>query len=149
MRGIGELWQDRRIRYLIVGGWNTVFGVVLFVVLQVLLQEVLPYPVVLLIAQVIAILQAHWSQRTLVWRTRGAFWSELTRFSAVYAGSYLANLALLAALVEIAGWSVIPAQILAGSVMLVVTYLVNRAWTFRVARPEAAYGLPRASDMDQ
>ena len=147
MRGIGALWEDRRVRYLVVGGWNTVFGVLLFVVLQVLLHDVLPYPVVLLIAQVIAVLQAHWSQRTLVWRTTGQFWSELTRFSAVYAGSYFANLALLAGLVEICGWQVIPAQIFVSVVVLVATYLVNRAWTFRVTRPEAKR--PAVSDMDQ
>lgn len=136
MRRMDAVWEDRRIRYLVVGGWNTLFGVLLFIALQVLLGEVLPYPVVLLIAQVIAVLQAHWTQRTFVWRTSGQFWSELTRFSAVYAGSYFANLALLAALVEMAGWQVIRAQIVVSLVVIVATYLVNRVWTFRAVRSE-------------
>ena len=63
-----------QIRYLIVGGWNTLFGLALFAVLLWLLEDRVGYAWILLICQVVAVIQAHWAQRRFVWRSASPFW---------------------------------------------------------------------------
>ena len=118
-------------RYVVVGGWNTAFGVVLFAVLLHLLADRLAYGWVLLICQVLAVLQAHWAQRRFVWRSQEPFWSELTRFSTVYIAAYVTNLALLVLFVEVLGRPVLESQLIVTILLVIATYSVNRRWTFR------------------
>jgi putative flippase GtrA len=120
-----------QVRYLVVGGWNTLFGVALFAVLYWLLQDVLGYGLILLICQVIAVVQAHWAQRRFVWRSESRFWPELLRFSMVYVLAYFVNLGLLVLCVEVMEWPVLPSQLGVTILMVVLTYSINRAWTFR------------------
>ena len=131
MNSAGREISGEGLRYLIVGGWNTVFGIGVFALLWFLLDEVWSYGLVLLVAKVIALLQAHWSQRTFVWRSKGSFLPELGRFALVYTLTYLANLGLLALSVEILGLPVLGAQMVITFLMVVVTFAVNRTWTFR------------------
>lgn len=129
----GRLISSTQVRYLVVGAWNTLFGLVLFIVLLALLDDDLGYGVILLICQVIAVLQAHSAQRRLVWRSTRSFWPELARFSAVYVVSYVVNLALLTICVEIVGWPVLESQVGLTFVIVAGTYTLNRYWTFRHA----------------
>lgn len=119
------------IRYVIVGAWNTFFGIAAFAVLWVLLRDTVRYGWVLLIAQIVAVLQAYYSQRTFVWRSRGSWIPELGRFALVYIATYFANLGLLAACVEWLRWQVLPSQIGITFLFVAVTFFVNRTWTFR------------------
>ena len=120
-----------QVRYIVVGGWNTVFGLAVFAALWWLLESVIGYGVILLVCQVIATVQAHWAQRRFVWRSEAQFWPELMRFSMVYVAAYFANLGLLALCVEVIGWPVLQSQVAVTILMVVVTYSINKAWTFR------------------
>lgn len=126
------LMTDRRVplRYLVVGAWNTVFGVVLFTVLSLTWGDQVGYAVLLSIAQVIAVVQAHATQRFLVWHSRAPYLAELGRFSLVYVGSYIANLILLALSVEVLGLPVLPSQYVITVVVICAAFLANRSWAF-------------------
>ena len=138
-----ERLKGRPIRYLIVGGWNTVFGLGFFSLLYLVLGKTLGYLGVLTIAQVVAVMQSHLTQRVAVWRSHAPYLHELLRFSAVYVGSYVANLLLLAVAVDALGLPVLPSQWVIGLSLLVPTFLVSRAWTFRVG-PASASATPPA-----
>jgi putative flippase GtrA len=92
---------------------------------------VVHYLVVLVVANVIAILQAYVFQRRLVFRYTGGWWAGLLRFSTVYLGAFAVNLVLLPALHELAQIPVIPAQAIATVVQAFGTYLAHRLFTFR------------------
>jgi putative flippase GtrA len=126
-----NLTSSSQVRYLVVGVWNTLFGLAVFAALWRLLDGVIGYGLVLLVCQVIATVQAHWAQRRFVWLSDGKFWPELGRFSMVYVAAYFANLGLLALCVEVLEWPVLPSQVGVTMLMVVLTYGVNRAWTFR------------------
>lgn len=128
MRG---LVNSQEWRYVAVGGWNTLFGLLAFTVLFLAFEENLGYGWILLAAQVIATLQAHLARRRLVWASHGAYIPELLRFSVVYALSYAMNLTALALLVEVFQWQVLPSQFLATSAIVVATFTINRTWTFK------------------
>jgi putative flippase GtrA len=132
-RRLGALLATTQTRYLVVGAWNTFFGVALFATLLWLFGDHVGYWLILLVCQVIATVQSHWAQRTFVWRSRGAFLPELLRFSLVYIASYFVNLGLLALCVEVLGWPVFGSQLAITVLMVALTYTVNRLWTFRHA----------------
>lgn len=126
-----EALRAEQVRYVVIGGWNTAFGLATFTVLFRIFGGRVGYGWILLAAQVIATVQAHFAQRRLVWRSRGAYVPELARFSVVYAVSYFVNLAALVFLVEVVGWPVLPSQFAVTLLIVVMTFLINRGWTFR------------------
>lgn len=123
------------IGYVVVGGYNTLFGVAVFAALDLTLAPQIGHYVVLAVAQVIAVTHAHATQRRWVWSSRGPYLPELARFSSVYVGFFLANLGLLYVAHSMLGAPVIPAQVVITLIIVLGTFLVHRGWTFGPARP--------------
>lgn len=119
------------IRYLLVGIWNTIFGYGLFVVLEVTAGHVVPYMVILVIAQVVSTFVAYVLYRYLVFRVRGRFWFDLLRFSLVYAAAFAVNLVLLPVLVSGLGWNVLVSQALIVGGTVVASFVAHRNFSFR------------------
>lgn len=107
----------RGVRFLIVGGFNTVFGYACFVALQQTLGARIHYLVVLLIAHVISVLLAFVLYRMVVFRVSGRILGDLWRFWSVYLAALAINLVALPLLVELGGLPVLLAQ----AMVLVVT----------------------------
>ena len=95
MPGSIVLRRREQVLYLVVGGWNTVFGYGVWAFLQYLLGEHLHYLVIVLLSWLIAVANAYLGYRYVVFRSRGPILRELPRFSLVYVLTLLANLALL------------------------------------------------------
>ena len=126
-----RLYTGRPLRYLIIGGWNTVFGVAFFTFLYLVFGDVLGYIAVLTIAQIVAVIQSHATQRIFVWKSHGHYFGELARFSAVYVGIYVANVLLLVLSADVLGLPVLPAQWVIGLSLVIPAYFVQRSWAFR------------------
>ena len=75
------LRRREQLLYLVVGGWNTLFGYAIWAVLQYLLGDHLHYLVIVLISWPIAVLNAYLGYRYVVFRSRGPIRRELPRFS--------------------------------------------------------------------
>lgn len=129
--------ERRLVRFVLVGGFNTVFGFGLFAVLQLTLGERVHYLVLVVVSTVVSVLEAYVVQRWLVWRVRGRWWRELVRFSSVYAGGLGANLLLLPLLVEVVGLPVLLGQGIATAVNALGTFAVHRSFTFRRREEES------------
>lgn len=119
------------VRFILVGGVNSVFAFVLFAALQATLGQVVHYLVVLVLAQVVGILEAYVLQRWLVFQARGRWWRDLVRFASVYAVSFCVNAVMLPALVELAHVPVVPAQAIVMVVVACGTFVVHQRFTFR------------------
>jgi putative flippase GtrA len=126
--------RERGIRYLLVGVWNTIFGYGVFALLQLTLGDSINYVILLAIAQVIGTLNAFVGYRLLVFRVHGNLLRDLARFSTVYVGAFVVNLALLPLLVEVVGLPVLIAQALVVGGTVVASFFVHRGFSFR--RPE-------------
>lgn len=132
-----RLARTQQFRYLVVGGWNTLFTFALVTVLLLVFEDRLAYGWILLVWQVLAVAQAHLAQRTWVWKSREPFWVELGRFSLVYVALFFVNLAALTAGVEWLGWQVLPTQLAITAVLVIIGFLVNRHWTFSGSAPQS------------
>jgi putative flippase GtrA len=128
-----ELWRDQeKLRFVVVGAWNTVFAYLAFSGLYVLLHRQLHYLLIGALAHVLAVINAFICQRSLVFRSRTHWLAAFLRFNAVQLLVMCLGLVGLAVLVE--GFHIHPllSQLLLIAIAVVVTYVLNRTYAFRV-----------------
>jgi putative flippase GtrA len=126
--------RQQGIRYLIVGGWNTVFGFCSFAALQIAFGDQVHYLILLAIAMVFAILNAYIGYRLFVFKVRGRWIRDLGRFSLVYLSSFAANVAILPLLVEVIGLPVLVAQAITVTGTVALSFFAHRSFSFRRRR---------------
>jgi len=122
---------DERVRYLLVGGVNTMFGFILFTVTYLVFSNQLSYLVIFLISQFVAVAFSHFTQRHYVWRSTKEYKNELVKFSASYVLVSILNLVLLAIAVDLFAWSVLVSQYSIGIVLILGNYFTQKHWVFR------------------
>ena len=127
---------DRKeVRYLVVGGWNTLFGYLIFAVLQLTVGHIIGYMAVLVIAQVIGILNAYLCYRAWVFQVKGNWWLDLIRFSTVYWIVFGVNLVALPLMVSVLGMNVLVAQAIFLVVTVIASYFAHNHFSFRRSGP--------------
>lgn len=92
--------HEQKVRFLIVGGWNTAFGYAAFAAIYFLLNNYLHYLVILVISYIIGITNAYFCYKFFVFKTKGNYLKEYLRFYLVYGIVFIINLALLPIAVE-------------------------------------------------
>jgi putative flippase GtrA len=125
------LRRREQLLYLVIGGWNTVFGYAVWALLQVLLGDRLHYLVIVLIAWPIAVLNAYLGYRYLVFRSRGPILRELPRFSLVYAATLVVNLAVLPLALAVVPFNIYVVQAVFMMAVVVCSYLGHKYFSFR------------------
>jgi putative flippase GtrA len=137
--------RREQLLYLVVGGWNTVFGYGVWALLQYMLGNHLHYLVIVLVAWPIAVLNAYFGYRYVVFRSRGPILRELPRFSLVYFVTLLVNLALLPVALNVLPFNIYVVQALLTVVVIVCSYVSHRYYSFGGKRLQDA---SRASSYD-
>jgi putative flippase GtrA len=127
--------RREQLLYLVVGGWNTVFGYGAWALLQYLLGDYLHYLVIVLLAWPIAVLNAYLGYRYIVFRSQGPVLKELPRFSLVYLATLVVNLALLPVALRVLPFNIYVVQALLLVVVVVCSYLSHKYYSFRGGRP--------------
>lgn len=125
------LRHREQVLYLVVGGWNTVFGYTVWALMQVLLGDYLHYLVIVLLAWPIAVLNAYLGYRYIVFRSHGPVLRELPRFSVVYAATLVVNLVLLPIALAVLPFNIYGIQALFTVVVVVCSYLAHKYYSFR------------------
>ena len=125
--------RREQVLYLVVGGWNTVFGYSVWAVMQYMLADHLHYLVIVLLSWPIAVLNAYIGYRYIVFRSLGPILTELPRFSLVYVAGLVVNLALLPVALRVLPFSIYVDQALFLSVVIVISYLGHKHFSFRGA----------------
>ena len=136
------LWRGEKLRYLIVGGWNTAFGFGSFALIYLLLGHRLHYLAIAVGAHVIAVTQSFLTQRTLVFRSRAAWAPEYLRFHVSLLGLLAAQMVAMPILVELLGFSPPVAHALWLMVAVVSSYVVHRSFSFRRGRSQPSHPPP-------
>lgn len=127
-----EAWHaSQKFRFLVVGGWNTVFGYLVFVVLYGLLAAYAHYLVIATAAHFLAVIQSFVSQRRLVFHAAGRWLPQYLRFNAASLAALFGSLALLSMLVETVGLDVLVAQAVTTAASVAVSYLLHKHFSFK------------------
>ena len=119
-----------KIRFLLVGGFNTMIGYALFVILYFLLQNYFHYSLILWIQFMIAVNISYLTMKFFVFRTKKNYKSEYPKTILTYIGVYFINLLLLAFLQQIVE-SVYFAQLIAVGAVVIITYMMHKYVNYR------------------
>ena len=122
-----------RYRYVLVGIWNSLFGVSSFYMLSIAFVEWRDL-VVLAFSYVISVVQAHIAQRKYVWGSNSSYLPELARFASAYILQFFINSALLV-LSEM--WFPADREIRQTIIVVLLTtvfYFVNKKGVFHVTK---------------
>lgn len=126
--------RREQLLYLVVGGWNTVFGYGVWALMQYVLGDSLHYLVIVLLSWPIAVLNAYLGYRYLVFRSRGPVITELPRFSLVYLATLLVNLGLLPVALRVLPFNIYVDQALFLGVVVIASYLAHKYYSFSGGR---------------
>ena len=141
---IQSQWQDAqrlfrlhetKVRFLLAGALNTVFGLAAYPTLFFLLAPLkLHYMAVLGISQVICVAFSYLTNKFLVFRTVGNYLRESGKFVLFHLSYFLLNLIALPLLVEMFGMSPVWGQTLFAVAVIITSYFWHSNITFAPAR---------------
>lgn len=125
--------QRRReqVLYLVVGGWNTLFGYAEWALMEYLLHDYLHYIAILVLSWPLAVLNAYVCYRRFVFRSRHSVREELPRFSLVYFGTLVGGLVALPFLLHTLPFNIYVIQAGYTVVVVVLSYLSHKFFSFR------------------
>jgi putative flippase GtrA len=123
--------HEQKIRYLIIGGWNTLFGYSVFAGLYFWLSGSVHYLVILSLSYIISITNTYIGYKLFVFKTKGNILREYFRFYLVYGVSFVVNLASLPFLLEILHFNMYVAQALITIITVIGSYVLHKNFSFK------------------
>jgi len=130
---LAKLAKLQLFRFLVTGGFNTVFSYAVFSGLYFAFSEKVNYMVILTISTVISVTNAYICHKFFVFRTKGGYLREYLRFYAVYSVQIGINYVALPVLIKI-GMSAYLAQGLIIGLTTAGTYLGHKHISFAPAK---------------
>jgi putative flippase GtrA len=124
------LFEDVRSKFVLIGILNTVFGFAIFTLLYMILKEKMSYMAILLMAQIVAVMFSHSTQRVLVWKSGNEYFPELAKFASSYLVITAVNLLLLGIAVDFLDFPVLTSQYAIGALLVVAMFLIQKKWIF-------------------
>lgn len=131
---IRKYWYSRKIRYLLAGGWNTLFGYSTGVALYYSLSNYLHLIEIALLANAIAITMAFLSYKLFVFQTQGNWLREYFRSYLVYGVMALFGIALLWIMVDGFDTPFWLAQAIVVVATVIISYISHSRFTFKANR---------------
>ena len=119
-----------KLRFLMVGGWNTIFGIGFYVLAYLWLKDYVNYFVLLIPCNIAAITNAYLCYKIFVFRTRGNWLKEYLRFYVIYGLSMLVGMGLVALAVQVFKMHPITAQILTTGITIVASFFGHKKISF-------------------
>jgi len=127
-----HLWaENRKLRYLAIGVWNTMFAYIAFATLYILFQDRVHYLVISFGAHVLAVINAFLCQRIFVFRSSGRWFPAFVRFNIVQSFALAWGFAGLLLMVELLHFKPLPSQLIITTLALMTNYLLHRNFSFK------------------
>lgn len=122
---------SEKLRFLLVGGWNTVFGYATGVSLFLMLKDHFHIVIIAVIANIIGITMSFLSYKILVFKTRGKWLQEYLKCYLVYGFNALLGIALLWLFIDKLSLSIWIAQAVIIIITIILSYLMHKRFTFK------------------
>ncbi len=135
-----RLVTDQRVRFVVVGGINTVLSTGLFIAFQLWFGDRVYSFVPLGLAWIISLLCVFFPHRWLVFRVRGHVLLDFGRFVLVNAGTFGVDVSALFLASDVLGWPRIESQLAITAVVVVFSFLGHKHVSFRRPRDTNADG---------
>ncbi len=127
-------WRDNlKLRYLVIGAWNTLVGYGIFAGLYLAFSQATGYVTIAVVSHVLAVTHSFATQRWIVFRSSGNVSWEFFRFHITHLASLAIGVLGLSLLVEIAHLAPLVAQALITVFVVFASYFLHQHFTFRKA----------------
>lgn len=127
--------HEEKLRFLVVGFWNTVFNLAVLWVLERLIPHdsasILQKQAILVANWPIAVTHNFFTFKLLVFRTRGNWLREYMRIYVTYAGTFVVQSVLIQSISAYFGLSLFWASVPTIFVTTILSYLGHKHFTFR------------------
>ena len=131
-RTLIQLWNDSApLRFLIVGGWNFVFGYCAFAGLYWLLNGIWPDWLIATVAAILGITMSYLTHRFITYRSHGCWWKEYIRFYVVYGGQTLLNIFLIWLFVTRLRYNAYLVQLVITLALTIASYWAHKLYSFK------------------
>ena len=124
-------FHKKKILYVIVGAWNTLFGYGVFVLLQYYLSNQLNYILILVISYILSITNAFIGYKVFVFKTKGNILKEYLKFYLIYGGVFVFNILTLPFFVEVLLLDIYVAQAVVTFITIFGSYLLHKRFSFK------------------
>lgn len=133
IKKILEIWFliNRKIRYLLVGGYNTVVGYLIFYLFNHFFADHLHYLVILTISHFISVINSFLSLRFFVFCSQKNILKEYLKINVVYLGYLVCNAALLYTLKDLLHINLMISQLICTVVITSAAYFVHKNFSFK------------------
>lgn len=128
---IRNLLNSSKFRYLIAGGWNTIFGYSLGVILFLLLTDSVHTAFIAFICNLISMAMSFVTYKLFVFRTKGNWIKEYFKACLVYGNVAIISIVVIWILVDLVGLNIWISQALAILVTVVISYFGHEKFTFK------------------
>ena len=118
--------------YIIVGGWNTVFGIGLYWLTYHIWGREVNYLVLAVPVNVLAITNAFVCYKLIVFRTKGHWLAEYVKCYLVYGLGCLISMVLLWILVEAFSMDPVVANVIGNVIVIIGSYFGHKYFSFRM-----------------
>lgn len=122
--------HDQRIRFLIVGAWNTIASYLIFVGVHISIGPKLGNVVVVAVAYALALPLSFFMQKLFVFPGDGAWLKQFSRFVVANSAVFMANLLFLPLFVKITGLGVLFSQAVFVLASTVISYFAHKHFSF-------------------
>lgn|SRR5574343_21195 len=130
MPSLSAIFDKEKILYLLVGGWNTLFGFFVMIWLYTWLSEYLHVTVVAILANVMSITMSFLTYRYFVFKSQNAWWTEYLKCYLVYGGLAVFGIVLTWVFIDYLKLNIWVSQSIAVPVTVVMSYLGHKYVTF-------------------
>jgi len=137
------LKHAEKIRFLVVGGINTLFGFCCFLGLNSFFGTPNNYLIILAIATFINITYSFLNLKLFVFKTDGSIKEQYFKIWIVYLAVFLINLICLKVLVGVIGFNVEITQGVLTVALAGLSYIIHKAFTFNASLKEVIKGTER------
>lgn len=124
---------NQKLRYLLVGGFNTVFAYSIFCLSQFLFGAKLHYLIILVLVYFVSVSNSFINFRFFVFRSRGHFWREYLKVNFVYLWHLIFNIILLYILKDRMHINIFVAQFICAIILVVIVYFAHKHFSFKAS----------------
>lgn len=123
--------NNQKLRYLVVGGWNTFFGYFMMILLFNLLHSKIHVVIIATISSIISITMSYLTYKKFVFKTSGNWLREWLRCFFVYSTASFFSIIMLWVLVDIVGLNIYIAQLSVMLIVVLASYISHKNFTFK------------------
>lgn len=123
--------DSRPLRFLIVGGFNTVFSYMLLALLYHLFSERIHYMAIVVFASILNITQAYICHKFFVFKTKGNYIMEYLRYYVVYAVPMILSFIFFPFCIEVVKMNFYLTQALLTFITVIISYFGHKHVSFR------------------